>query len=320
MCTSFTWLQQDFYFGRNLDLDCSFGECVVITPRKYPFSFLHQKAQSSHYALIGMASIMENTPLYADAVNEKGLGMAGLQFSGPAVYFPFCASKSNVAPFELIPWILGQCTSVQEARRLLENTNVLDIPFRPQVPNAPLHWILADKTECIVLESVQEGLKIHNNPIGVLTNNPPFEFHQWNLQQYLNLTNQFPSNRFSSQLNLKPFATGMGALGLPGDASSVSRFIKTAFLKQNLYSSGNEEENIQQFFRVLQQVSMVKGTVMTSQKTMDYTLYSSCMNATKGIYYYTTYENSSISKVALQDYDLNTSLLIPIPLQKTLWH
>ncbi|NME45121.1 choloylglycine hydrolase [Faecalicoccus pleomorphus] len=316
MCTSFTYVNQDFYFGRNLDLDCGFGEEVVITPRHYPFTFHHKETITNHYAMIGMATVIDNTPLYAEAVNEKGLGMAGLQFSQNAVYFPYKEDQDNIASFEIIPWILSQCETVHQAWQLLEHVNILDIAFKKSVPNSPLHWIIANKEQAIVVESVQEGLKVYENPIGVLTNNPPFDFHRLNLTQYLNLTKSYPENRFDKSIDLKPYAVGMGALGLPGDASSVSRFVKTAFLKHNLYSDGTESDNVQQYFRVLQQVAMVKGTVMTDKDTMDHTLYSCCINATKGIYYYATYENAAIQKINMHDQDLNDTKLVQFALNR----
>lgn len=312
MCTSFTYKNNDFYFGRNLDLDCGFGQQVVITPRNYAFSFHHVEDLKSHYALIGMATVMDGVPLYAEAVNEKGLAMAGLQFTGNAVYYPFQENKSNIAPYELIPWLLGQCDSIKEARKLLKEVSILDTPFKEGVPNSPLHWIIADKEETIVLESTKEGTQIYEDQVGVLTNNPPFSFHLYNLSQYLNVTKAYPNNRFSSTIELTPYAAGMGAIGLPGDASSPSRFIHTAFLKENLVSDGTEKDNVQQFFRVLNSVAMIKGSVLTEQNTLDYTIYSSCINCDQGIYYYTTYEDSSIRKVEMKAYDLDQKELISI--------
>lgn len=99
--------------------------------------------------------------------------MAGLNFPGNAVYSKVQTGKDNIAQFEFIPWILGQCANVQEARVLLSHINLVDTPFNEKYPVSPLHWILADKEEAITIESVQEGLKIYDNPVGVLTNNPP---------------------------------------------------------------------------------------------------------------------------------------------------
>ena len=159
---------------------------------------------------------------------------------------------------------------------------------------------------------------IYDNIFGTLTNNPPFPYHLSNMMNYLNLTPKYPENRFSKRLDLEPFANGMGALGLPGDASSPSRFVKTVFLKENMTSSGTEEANVQQYFRVLNQVSMIKGSVITKENREDYTVYSACMNASKGIYYYQTYENMHINSVCIHDENLDSSVLIAYKLDKTI--
>ena len=165
MCTAATYKTKDFYFGRTLDYDFSYGDEVTITPRNYPFRFLEQEEMKRHFAIIGMACVMEDYPLYYDAVNEKGLGMAGLNFVGNAVYRKWESGKDNVAQFELIPWLLGRCATVKEARKLLNRLNITNIPFSESLPVAQLHWILADKDECVVIESVAEGVLVHDNPV-----------------------------------------------------------------------------------------------------------------------------------------------------------
>ena len=123
MCTAATYMTQDFYFGRTLDYEFSYGDEVTITPRNYPFSFRSGQMLKSHYAMIGMAYVAGSYPLYYDAINEKGLGMAGLNFVGNAYYTEEKQGKDNVAQFEFIPWILGQCATVKEARKRLEEIN-----------------------------------------------------------------------------------------------------------------------------------------------------------------------------------------------------
>ena len=129
MCTAATYKTKDFYFGRTLDYEISYGDQVVITPRNYVFDLRSGGQLKSHYAMIGMACVMQDYPLYYDAVNEKGLGIAGLNFVGNAHYNKPVADKDNITQFELIPWILGKCATVKEARALLENLNLTDIPF-----------------------------------------------------------------------------------------------------------------------------------------------------------------------------------------------
>lgn len=316
MCTTFTLQNNDLYVGRNLDLFASFREKVVVTPRNFSLSFFNGTIMDSHYAFMGMATVMDGVPMYAEAMNEKGIVVSGLQFAGNAHYFEWEEGKDNVAPFEMVSWILSQCQNMQEVKVLVKKMNILNQAFKPEVPCSPLHWMICDASSCIVVESREDGLHVFDNPIGVMTNNPPFEFHQWNLNQYLNLTKEYPENRFSQNLQLKPFASGMGAMGLPGDASSPSRFVKAAFLKYNCNPGECEEDTIQQCFRILLQVSMLKGSIDDLSGNQDYTTYSCVMNATKGIYYYMTYESMSIVKLEMNHLNLNQNELICYTLNK----
>ena len=166
MCTAVTYKTKDHYFGRNLDLEYSYMETVTVTPRNYPFAFRKMGRMETHYAMIGMAYVADGYPLYYDATNEKGLSMAGLNFPENADYKPFQDGKDNVSPFELIPWILGRCATVAEARVLLQRINLLNEHFSPELPLSPLHWILSDRECSITLESVKSGIKIYDNPVG----------------------------------------------------------------------------------------------------------------------------------------------------------
>lgn len=314
MCTAITYRTKDFYFGRTLDYEHGWGEEVTIMPRNFPLLFRHGKSLAKHYAVIGMARVENNYPLYFDAVNEKGLAMAGLNFVGNAVYGKPEAGKDNIAQFELIPWILGQCSSVREAGKLLETIHITDTPFSDSLPAAQLHWIIADQEECITLEAVGEGLRIYGNPVGVLTNNPPFDMQMFHLNSYLNLTPKEPENRFSSQIDLKPHSRGMGALGLPGDFSSQSRFVRAAYVKLNSVSGNTEGESVSQFFHILNSVAQPRGCCHLGQGKYETTLYTACCNAARGIYYYTTYENQQISAVHLHRTNLDGNRLQRYPL------
>ena len=310
MCTCITYTNKDFYFGRNLDLDCSFGETVTITPRSFPLIFRKAERQDHHYAIIGMASANDSFPLYAEAVNEKGLAMAGLNFPGNAFYQQPDGKGLEIASFEVIAWLLGKCASVTEAEEYLNEMKIVDLAFSDQMPSAPLHWMLADRESCLVLEAVRDGLKIYENPFGVLTNNPPFEYHRMNMNNYMNLTAESPQNRFADRLDLKPYAQGMGALGLPGDASSVSRFVRAVFLKWNSVAPEEEKANVSQFFHILDSVAMVRGSVVTEQGTYDITTYSCCANTRTGVYYYKTYDDSRVRAVDMHETDLDGNVLI----------
>lgn len=314
MCTAATYKTKDFYFGRTLDYEFSYGEEIVVMPRNFPISFRHMGEMKHHYALIGMAHLAGNFPLFYDAINEKGLGMAGLNFVSNADYKPFAPGKDNVAPFEFIAWILSQCTSVKEARLLLDKINLVNTPFSDQLPLAQLHWIIADQEEAITVESVKEGLKVYDNPAGVMTNNPSFDQQMHNLSNFMNLSPKSPSNHFSGKLNLATYSRGMGALGLPGDLSSQSRFVRVAFVKLNSISGDSESESVSQFFHILGSVDQQRGCCDVGEEKYEYTIYTSCCNASKGIYYYTTYENHQISGVDMHRENLDGNSLSRFPL------
>ena len=313
MCTAITSQTRDFYFGRTLDYDCSYSEEVVVTPRDFLLRFRSCDALECHFAIVGMAHVAEGIPLYYDGINEKGLAMAGLNFVGNAAYRAPEPGKDNVASFEFIPWILGQCATVAEARVLLERINLTDEAFGGDLPIARLHWIIADRKEAITVEAVAEGIRVYPNPVGVLTNNPPFDEQMLQLNNFMHLSAGEPENRFSEKLTLCPYSRGMGALGLPGDLSSQSRFVRAAFMKLNAVSGSGEAESVGQFFHILDTVSQPRGCCRVGEG-YEVTLYASCCNADKGIYYYTTYDNRQITAVDMHRENLDGNRLRRYPL------
>ncbi len=314
MCTAVTYQTKDFYFGRTLDYDYSYSEEVTITPRNFPLHFRHMDTLKNHYAMIGMAHVVGDYPLYFDAVNEKGLAMAGLNFVGYADYREPLAGRENIATFELIPWILGQCGNVDEARKLIARLNLTNTPFSDELPPSQLHWILADHHEAMTIEAVKDGIRVYPNPVGVLTNNPPFDAQLFQLNNFMHLSPKEPHNHFSDKLSLETYSRGMGALGLPGDLSSQSRFVRAAFVKLNSVSGTSESESVSQFFHILESVQQPRGCCELADGVYETTIYSSCCNTDKGIYYYTTYSNHQITAVNMHREKLDDIFLVRFPL------
>lgn len=310
MCTAVTYKTKDFYFGRTLDYEFSYGDEVVITPRKYPFYFRRAGKMQTHYAMIGMAHVAENYPLYYEAANEKGLCMAGLNFVGNAFYGEEKENKDNIAQFEFIPWILGQCANMREARELLKKMTIVGIQFNENLPVAELHWIIADSNEAITVEYVKEGVRIYDNLVGALANNPPFDEQMFQLNNYMSLSAKTPKNSFSDKLPLHAYSRGMGALGLPGDLSSQSRFIRVSFVKMNSVSGDTEKESVSQFFHILGSVDQQRGCCELEDGEYETTIYTCCINADSSVYYYTTYGNHQITAVKMHKENLNGSMLI----------
>ena len=315
MCTAATYYSRDHYFGRNLDLEFSYNETVTIMPRGYKFPIRHADDLDSHYALIGMAFVVDDYPLYYDAINEKGVGMAGLNFPTNAVYKELESENDNITPFEFIPWILGQAASLDEARALVEKINLLNENFSEQLPLSPLHWMISDKTGSIVVEQTEEGLRIYDNPVGVMTNNPTFDIQLFELNKYMSLSIEPAQNIFALNIPLQQYSRGMGAIGLPGDLSSTSRFVKAAFTRMNSISGESELESVSQFFHILGSVDQQRGCVHLGGDKYEITIYTSCCNLDKGIYYYNTYENHQITAIDMHKTNLDGNKLTTYPLR-----
>lgn len=324
MCTGLSLKNgSSHYFGRNLDLEIDYPVSVVITPRHYEFKLRHLPALSEHYAMIGMGMVESGYPLYFESINEKGLGMAGLAFWTSCKYFPVEEGKTNVASFEMIPYILGQCSTTAQARELLKTINITDEGFSAQYAPSPLHWLISDENESIVVESTAaHGLQVYDNPYDVLTNEPEFPFHTNNLMFYCNVSNQirnFDSTRFAPDFpGFIKFGAGMGSAGLPGGLDSISRFVRIAFGRLNSVCPDTEEKNISQFFHLLGSVSQTMGSDQVRKGDYEVTQYTCGANTKTLRFYYTTYFNPSLCAVDLLKEDLNAGSVQAIPVIRDL--
>ena len=316
MCTAISFHSNHHYFGRTLDLEHTYNEQIVVTPRRFPFRYLDLPTDDEHHARIGIATVIDGYPLYYDACNEHGLAIAGLNFVGNAIYHPWEEGMYNLAQFELIPWLLGKCKNLTEARDELGRINLLNVAFRRDLPVAKLHWMLSDKSGSIVVEPTADGLCIYDNPVGVLTNNPPFPHQLQNLSLYQNLTPNEPERpQFATGFTQSPISRGTGAIGLPGDWSSPSRFVRATFVKMNATPKESEEDSVNQFFHILGTVEQVEGCLHLGEM-LERTQYTSCCNIDHAIYYCKTYECHRITAVPLFLEDLNASVLQSYPLAK----
>ena len=308
MCTA---ISHGSYAGRNLDIDKSYEEEIIITPKNYPLTFKRQGTIYSHYAMIGIGIVADEYPLYFDAANERGLYVAGLNYIGNAKYRALTDSKISLAPYELIPYILSGCATVKEAEYELEKISLADIQFRADMPTAELHFFIADKGSSIVVEPDADGLKVYKNPVGVLTNNPPFPMQLFFLNNYMNLTSEPSENRFSQSLDLKRYSFGMGAIGLPGDLSSSSRFVRAAFHKANAVG----RENLADIMHLLTSVSMPEGSVKLGCG-YERTEYTSAVDLSRLIYSYRTYESPITYAVKMSNEELDGNALIHYELKR----
>ncbi len=318
MCTALSYKNKNTYFGRNFDYEFDYGEEVVITPRNYAFNFRHAKQSKTHFAIIGIAFVVDDYPLYFDGMNEKGLCVAGLNFTNNACYSKQLAeNKDNISSFELIPYLLGNNKSIKEVKQALNNIEIVDTYFKDNMPNSPLHWLISDKDgNTITLECAKEGTFLYDNDIGVLTNNPPYPLQRFNLNNYQNLSEKQPTNSLCENIKLTNYSRGMGAIGLPGDLSSMSRFVRATFTKAHSLANEDENSNVSQFFHLLGSVEQQRGCCEVEKDKYEITIYSSCMSTSELTYYYKTYDNFQISAVDMKNEDLNSEKLIVYPLLK----
>lgn len=323
MCTGLALETKDglHLFGRNMDIEYSFNQSIIFIPRNFKcVNKSNKKELTTKYAVLGMGTIFDDYPTFADGMNEKGLGCAGLNFP---VYVSYSKEdiegKTNIPVYNFLLWVLANFSSVEEVKEALKNANIVDIPISENIPNTTLHWMISDITgKSIVVEQTKEKLNVFDNNIGVLTNSPTFDWHVANLNQYVGLRyNQVPEFKLGDQ-SLTALGQGTGLVGLPGDFTPASRFIRVAFLRDAMIKNDKDSIDLIEFFHILNNVAMVRGSTRTIEEKSDLTQYTSCMCLEKGIYYYNTYENNQINAIDMNKENLDGNEIKTYKYNKTL--
>ncbi|NGU66751.1 choloylglycine hydrolase [Clostridium perfringens] len=323
MCTGLALETKDglHLFGRNMDIEYSFNQSIIFIPRNFKcVNKSNKKELKTKYAVLGMGTIFDDYPTFADGMNEKGLGCAGLNFP---VYVSYSKEdiegKTNIPVYNFLLWVLANFSSVEEVKEALKNANIVDIPISENIPNTTLHWMISDITgKSIVVEQTKEKLNVFDNNIGVLTNSPTFDWHVANLNQYVSLRyNQVPEFKLGDQ-SLTALGQGTGLVGLPGDFTPASRFVRVAFLRDAMIKNDKDSIDLIEFFHILNNVAMVRGSTRTIEEKSDLTQYTSCMCLEKGIYYYNTYENNQINAIDMNKENLDGNEIKTYKYNKTL--
>ncbi|EOU1682687.1 choloylglycine hydrolase [Clostridium perfringens] len=323
MCTGLALETKDglHLFGRNMDIEYSFNQSIIFIPRNFKcVNKSNKKELTTKYAVLGMGTIFDDYPTFADGMNEKGLGCAGLNFP---VYVSYSKEdiegKTNIPVYNFLLWVLANFSSVEEVKEALKNANIVDIPISENIPNTTLHWMISDITgKSIVVEQTKEKLNVFDNNIGVLTNSPTFDWHVANLNQYVSLRyNQVPEFKLGDQ-SLTALGQGTGLVGLPGDFTPASRFVRVAFLRDAMIKNDKDSIDLIEFFHILNNVAMVRGSTRTIEEKSDLTQYTICMCLEKGIYYYNTYENNQINAIDMNKENLDGNEIKTYKYNKTL--
>ena len=314
MCTGVRFSDNagNMYFGRNLDWSEGYGQRVVITPRgyKYKSAFLGEMGGS---AVIGMAIVAENVPLYFDCANEHGLGVAGLNFPGYADYAPDAVDgKTNVSAYEFPLWVALNFKTEDEAEKALKEVAIVAKPINDQYPVSQLHWIIGDAKRSIVVEYTERGMEIFENKVDILTNQPGYGWHQENLRNYMNLFSQMPKEVRWGEAKMTAFGSGSLMRGLPGGFYSTDRFVRVAYFNTHYPVQSDEASNVSRLFHTLTGVAMIDGGASMADGKFEKTVYTGGYSTASQTYYYNTYEDPAIVAVAMSDHNLDSTELIVV--------
>lgn len=327
MCTSTKIVAQNgaVVCGRTLEFAQHINSQILMIPRNYAYKGTGPSGEfdglewKTRYAAVGANA--ENLIGLVDGVNEKGL-------AGGLFYFPEYAkyqkvsqeqSKQSIAPWELLTWILTNCATIEEVKQHLPIIKVSDTIFKPWGIIPPLHAIIHDVSgKSIVIEYLSGELHITDNPLGVLTNAPSFDWHMINLKNYLNLTPLNISSVELKDIRLTALSQGSGMLGLPGDFTSPSRFIRMAAYTESLVSSKTEGDARRTLFHMLNLFDIPFGSVRQKENGhihYEFTQWTSVSDLVNRRYYISTYENRAIQMVDLMKMDLESQEPIVITIE-----
>lgn len=337
MCTAITMktAEGETFFGRTMDFSYPIQPAVYVMPGNYQWNnALGTVRITNPYSFIGIGQESGMGILFADGVNEMGVGAAALYFPGYAAYgaveemtgdmgnggrmspgmgmgrqgepgssgrFSGNGTKPRIAAVEFLPFLLGSCDSVDRAARAAEAVELVGMADPVTGTIAPLHWMVADQSgRSVVIESTAEGVRVMENPVGVLTNSPDFPWQITNLRNYVEAD---PVQREAArweEAELTPFGQGGGTSVLPGGFTPPARFVRAAFLKSHMPVPQDRTEAVGACFHVLENVSVPRGAVRTASGAEDYTRYTACLNTATGEYYIKTYENGQIRTARLE--------------------
>jgi len=302
--------------GRTVEFGVFLDTSVVFVPRGYKFTGSTTlgpgKKWSSKYASIGM--ILVDNKVIVDGMNEKGLATASFYFPGYAKYSVTTKEnqKISMSSSDFTQWILSEFATVDEVKKAIENNEVAISPvltpgFPPQVQ--PFHFIVYDRSgKSIVIEPLDGKLKIYDNPIGVITNSPTFDWHMTNLRNYVNLLAHTPEDVKVFGATIKPLGQGAGMLGLPGDFTPPSRFVRAAAFAASSIPAETADKGVLQVFHILNSFDIPVGaarTIEDGEIFSDYTMLTLVRDTKNLRLYYKTYDDQTIKMVDMKKFDFN---------------
>lgn len=305
MCTAITLQSQqgETFFGRNMDFSYEIEPHLYIVPKNYEWNnVLNMRTVHDSYSFIGIGQELNGILGFFDGVNEMGFAAAALYFAGYAKYDTQQGDgfAEQIASFDFLHYVLGSCASVKDLKVLLKNLSMTGLEDPVTQTVAPLHWIAVDRSgECAVIEMTEKGKEIFENPIGVLSNSPDFQWHMTNLRNYMDAAPRQTDEVYWGNVRLTPFGQAGGTRPLPGGYTSPERFVRTAYLKSYIPMPKNRREAIASCFHIMESVTVPKGAVITNRNSYDYTKYTAFINTNTCEYFFKTYDNVQVGSVSL---------------------
>jgi len=319
-CTGIQLKAKDgsFVNGRTLEFGVFVDTSAAVIPRGYGFTGTTPHGPGlpykTKYAVLG-AIAYDNVSIM-DGINEKGLSAGTFYFPGFAGYAKMTEENRSkaISPIEFVNWALTQFATVDEVKNAIDTIVIAPTVIKAwgDTP-APFHYIIYDKSgKSLVIEPIDGKLVAHDNPLGVFTNSPTFDWHMKNLRNYINLTpiNAKPLN--IAGVELAPFGQGSGMVGLPGDFTPPSRFVRAAIFSITAIPSKNAQEAVLQAFHILNQFDIPVGAAKTVENGIDYSDYTllTCVKDPQSLkYYFKTYKDQTVKVVDLTKFDLDAKAI-----------
>ncbi len=310
-------------YARTLEFGIDLDSQVLFLPRDYEFTGTTASGKpgltwNAKYAAVGLNCF--GYKVLADGLNEEGLGAGAFYLPGYAGYQAVTPQTEgdSIAPWEVVTWMLTNFSTVDEVREALPSIKVAAVPATDKLGVLPLHFIAHDQNgQALVIEYVDGQLHTYDNPIGVITNSPTFDWHLTNLRNYINLspTNAAPVDLHG--LSLSQFGQGSGLRGLPGDFTPPSRFVRATVLSQDAHPGATGEDAVATAFHVLDSFDIPRGAVrpeVGSGEPEEYTQWTSAADLKNRKYYFHTYNNRRTRSVDLTAFDIDSREAVTIPL------
>ena len=326
-CTGITLIADDgtVVHARTMEFAIDIHSDVMMIPRGYVRTGTTPDGKEglkwkTKYASVGLNGV--GLPVLFDGLNEKGLAAGTFYFPTSAGYMPYTAADADktIAQWEVGSWILENFASVEEVKANIGNIVVPAVVFGGWGFAPEAHYIVHDASgKSIVIEYVGGKLNVHDNPLGVITNSPTFDWHMTNLRNYVNfsMTNVPPVQL--GPIKLLPFGQGSGMLGLPGDFTPPSRFVRAVAFSQSVPKTGDDA--VLEAFHILNQFDIPRGAAREHEKDehgnilADYTIWTAASDLKAKQYYFRTYENSQIGMVDLMKMNLDGKDMVKISMK-----